>query len=437
MSKNVPEWINTLALDIYKIIQRYKAMSRFEDMVKTWAEGHEAEIDNLKTWNHKRRLHFEKTIATDVRLKNEKAGPPEQGWQFESYVQHIEQQTESGLQRSYIQGWVPPELSISAEPEITRILPLGRDHELTLAEKYTVFATVYDYGRKGTEGMPPWPWPGPDDWDKPGALSNAKRGIFFEGLCRAVSELEPDDEGWLRAILGVVEENVAEWAGVQRADLKKQTAKAASETRSERYIRWVKNHPVLSVLYVVFKGTLALGAVAGSIYAVVILVNYFGGQDEKGQIPKGRIEDQPIVSVRATVEIAIRSEEQVNARHPYNGAVLAFGKGTEALVTLSSRESQAKQMGTGEVRYSSELDMKVTDKAFKQPLSLLQQVEYAQVRFEIIPPNSDVLSGTVICIFNNNIPIQVSVSPQKMRENLITIPNINLAEVLEQPANRK
>jgi hypothetical protein len=150
-----------------------------------------------------------------------------------------------------------------------------------------------------------------------------------------------------------------------------------------------------------------------------------------------RVEDKPIVTATATVEITIRSEEQVNAHHPYQGAVLAFGKDKEALLTLSSKESHAKQMGTSEVRYSSELDMKTTDKAFKQPLSFLQQVEFAQLRFDIIPLNSVVLSGTVVCIFNNNIPIELSVPPQKMREKLIKITEVNIAEILRQHSKNK
>ena len=439
MSEHIPEWISNLALDIYSIIQQYEALPHFREMIKIWAEGHEAEIDNLKTWNHKRSLHFEKTIAADTRLKNEKAGPPKQGWQLESYVQHTEKQTESGVQRNHnlIQGWVPPELSISAEPEITRFLPLRREHELTLTEKYTVFAAVYDYGRKGTEGMPPWQWPGPDDWDKPGALSNAKRGISFEILCDTVSELGPDDEGWLRAMLDDVEADVAEWAGGQSPDLKEKTTNAVAENRTDRRIRWVKDHRLISILILFGVLVIAVGTLVEKFDSIVAFYHRVTGQQGKDQIQMERVEDKPIVTATATVEIIIRSEEQVNARQLNMGAVLAFGKGTEALLTLSSKESHAKQMGKSEVRYSSELDMKVTDKAFKQPLSLLQQVEYAKLRFDIIPPNSQVLSGTVVCIFNNNIPIELSVPSQKMREKLIAIPNIDIAEALRKHTESK
>ena len=428
MSKNIPEWITNLALDIYKIIQQYKAMPHFHEMVNKWAENREAEIDKLKTWNKQRRLHFEQTVASDPRLQDEKAGPPEQGWQFENHLQHTEKKTESGWQHNIIHGWVPRELSNSIKPEITLLLPLSRDHELTLTEEYTVLSAVYDYGRKGTQEIPPWQWPGPDNWESPDALSSAKRLLFFESLCDAVSRLEPGEEGWLRGILDVVEEDVSKWADMQLPQQKEKKYKAVSETRFGRYVRWAKNHCVISLIILLFVVLIGVGTAVEKFDSIVAFYHRVTGQ--QGQME--RLEDKPIVTATATVEIAVRSEEQVNTRHPYQGAVLAFGKGKEALLLLSSKDSTAKQMGMAEVRYSSELDMKPTDKAFKQPLSLLEQFEYAQVRFEIIPPDSEVLSGTVICIFNNNIPIELSVPSQKMLGNLITIRHIDIGEALQQ-----
>ncbi len=431
MDRNIPNWITNLALDIFKNIRQYEAMPRFQEMVNKWAEDHEAEIANEITWNKQRASHFEKNVATNDRLQNEQAGPPEDGWQFQNYVQH------TGNSHNMIQGWVPPILSTSAEPEITHLLPLTRDHELTLHEKYTILSAVYDYGRKGTEGIPPWQWPSPDEWDKPGALSNAKRGIFFEILCDAVSDLGPDDEGWLRVILEDVKKDVAEWAGGQLLYAKEQANGAVTETRLGRYVRWAKNHWLISII--IFCGLLiiAVGTVVEKFDSIVAFYNKVTYQQETDQIQTERVEDKPIVNATATVEIIISSEEQLNVRAVNRGAVLAFGKDTEALLTLSSKESMAKQMGTSEVRYSSELDMKITDKAFKQPLSFLQQVEFAQVRFDIIPPNSEVLSGTVVCIFNNNITIELSVPSQKMCDKLIKIPDVNIAEILKKHSEIK
>lgn len=430
MSEHIPEWITNLAADIYKIIQRHKALPHFQEMVNTWAEGHETEINDLRKWQEQRALHFEETIAADVRLQNEQTGPPGDGWQFQNHVQHTEKQTESGLQRSHniIQGWVPPELA--TRPEITQILPLNRDHALSLVEKYTVLATIYDYGRKGTDKLPPWKWPDLSEEQTPGTLSDAKKCLSFEVLSQSVENLVPAEENWLRIMLDNVEADLANWVGMKSIPEKQQTDIDGSETLLDRVVRRAKNKRVISIIIIVFLVITAIGTVVEKFESIVVFVRQVTGQQGETQTERG--DDQPILSATATVQIAIRSEEQVNARRPYQGAILTFGKGTEALLRLSSEASKAMQTGMDEVRYSSELHMKTTDMGFKQPLSLLQQVEYAQVKFEGIPPNSDVLSGTVICIFNSNISFELSIPPQKMRENIISIPDIGVAEALQQ-----
>ena len=434
ISKDIPNWVGILALDIYKIIQKYNAMPRFQEMVNLWAEEHEAEIRKRMEWEKRRRTYFEETVATDVGLQDKHAAPSEEGWKFELHVQRTVQESGSHLKHTSnpIWGWVPPELSTSATPEVKHILPLNREHELSLAEKYTILAGVYDYGRKGTQDPTPWQWPGSDDWHKPDALSNAERCIFFHALRESMSELEPHMEGWLRALLKTVEEDVAKWANVRLPQQKEQTAKIVSETTFDGLVRRAKNHPVISIAILVVIVLTALGTTVEKFDSIVAFCHRLAGQQQRNRGQMEMVEDQRIVTTTAKVEITIRSEEQVNARHPYNGAVLAFGKGTEALLTLSSVGSTAKQTGMGEVRYSSNLAMEATDKAFKQPLSFLQQIEYVHVRFDIIPPNSEVLSGTVVCIFNNTIPIELSVPSQKMRENFIRVSNIDFAEGLRQ-----
>lgn len=239
MNKDIPDWINTLALGIYQVIQKYDAMPRFQEMVNDWAEDHGAEVSDFLTWKKQRALHFENNVTTDVRLQDRQAGPPEDGWQFQGDVRLIEKQTESGLQSSpkLIQGWVPPELA--TRPEITRILPLSRDHVLSLVEKYAILATIYDYGRKGTAELPPWEWPDLGERQTPQGMANAMKCMGFEALCRYVEDFAPEEEGWLRAMLGEVEKDVAKWAGGQPSDLKDSVAGTVAETRTDRKIRWI------------------------------------------------------------------------------------------------------------------------------------------------------------------------------------------------------
>jgi hypothetical protein len=211
MSETIPGWITNLALDIYKIIQKYNALPHFQEMVNKWAEEHEAEIEKRKEWQNKRAHHFEQSFAENFRLLDEKAGPPEKDWQWEIHILHSFQSTVAAKEHTskIISAWVPPELSISGEPKITHILPLSREHDLNLPEKYALLTAIYDAGRRGTEEIKLWPWPGPDKWDNPNALSNAKKCMFFEGLRRDVYPLINDDEKWLRLYLNDVEKDIA------------------------------------------------------------------------------------------------------------------------------------------------------------------------------------------------------------------------------------
>lgn len=213
MGENIPKWITDLTLEIYNVIQKYNAFRRFREMVNRWGFEHEAEIERHKKWQEQRNTHFKKNLATNPRLKNERAGPPKKDWQWETSVVHRYEKTESNYQRStqIISGWVPPKLSLSAEPKITQLLPLSREHELTLSEKYTVLAAIYDRGRRGTEEIAPWKWPEPDAWNEPSALSDAKKSIFFVGLCDSVSEFTPDNKGWIRSFLKDVENDLTVW----------------------------------------------------------------------------------------------------------------------------------------------------------------------------------------------------------------------------------
>lgn len=209
MNENIPEWITKLALDIYKVVQEYKAMPHFQKMVDQWAKDRESEIDEWRTWNEQRRLHFEQTVVNDYHLQDKAINPPKQGWLFEDHIQFTGEQTPSGrCDFNIIHGWVPPELSNSKRPEITQLFPLSREHELTLIEKYTVLAVIYDYGRKGTSKIPPWQWPDLNLDQSKKTLSDAKKCLFFEGLCDSVSRLNPDNEGWLRVILCEIETDI-------------------------------------------------------------------------------------------------------------------------------------------------------------------------------------------------------------------------------------
>jgi hypothetical protein len=429
MSEEIPAWIANLALDVYKVIQKYNAMPRFQQMINEWAEEHEAEIEKHKEWESERHHHFEERVSQDPRLQNEEAGPSAKGWKFEMYVLHTYEKTAPGTERpaTMVSGWVPPELSVSAEPKITHILPLSRDHELNLPEKYAVMAAVYDYGRKGAEGAPSWQWP---DLSKPltlQELSNAKKCLFFECLCDSASKIAQDDECWLKALLTTVEEDIAKWANVKLEKVKDYTDKVTSETLVDRCIRKAKNHRVISVLIVIGIIIIGLGAVVGGLDNILSFLNerFLSHRDSEELVPD--ITDTPTLTATATVEITILSDKKGKTNHIMPGTYLAFVKGREPLLVMSSIQCRSEQMGKNSVRYTSVMSIEPTSKALNQPLSLLKQTEYVQVCLKPIPVKSHVLSAKALCVFNGNIPIEIQIPPQEMTGEIITVRDVHIA----------
>jgi hypothetical protein len=211
MSKDIPEWLTNLALDIYKFIQAHNVMPHFQKMVDKWAEQQKEESDRIKQWKDKRRRYFEEIVVSDDRLRNKSAGPPEENWQWESYIIHKYEKTESGLRHitQDVSAWVSMELSIAAEPEVRHILPLSNKYELSLAEKYAILAAIYERGRRGTEKIPLWDWPGPNHWSAPNALLNAKKCIFFEILSQSVLDISKDKEVWLRTFIDDIKKDIS------------------------------------------------------------------------------------------------------------------------------------------------------------------------------------------------------------------------------------
>ena len=129
------------------------------------------------------RIEHLRRVRADARLRDKAAGPPEDGWKWQSFA----------LPPTGIWGWVPAELAADKEPDTALPLPLppgqsGR--KLSLAEKGAVLAAFHDGWSKGAAQLNPW-----NDAPK------SRDDLPFRELIARVRQIEADDEPHLRALL--------------------------------------------------------------------------------------------------------------------------------------------------------------------------------------------------------------------------------------------
>lgn len=121
------------------------------------------------------------------------------------------------------------------------------------------------------------------------------------------------------------------------------------------------------------------------------------------------------------------------------GGYLIFVKGQKPMLTVSSQDSWARQLGDDRVFYKAIFNMDVNDSAAGKPVNKLVESEYIQIFFHKIPKGKKVLSGKAVCTLNNEIRFQIDIPeqmPEQIQEdeeskrvdnNLILVRNLNSA----------
>jgi len=137
----------------------------------------------------------------------------------------------------------------------------------------------------------------------------------------------------------------------------------------QSWLRAIREHPVKAVLFVVLIAALVL------VYGFLTETGtQFAARESSEADPL----ESPIVSATATVEVFIRSDKEVNARHMDRGGHLAFGRGSTSLLAAASSQSREQQRGGGRVMFSGKFEMDSSDAAVGEPIRSLRKSEYAR-----------------------------------------------------------
>jgi hypothetical protein len=136
---------------------------------------------------------------------------------------------------------------------------------------------------------------------------------------------------------------------------------------------------------------------------------------------------QPIRTGTATVDVVVRSSDTLNNHFMDQGGYIAFGKGNDALLLMSSIDCFAKQTGNNQVLYRGIFNLDAADKSIGKPISYLTSADYAQIGFKPMPEKSEILRGTAICTFNSTVRIELVVPPQRIPKDFIKVPDVKNA----------
>jgi len=193
MSKPEAAWVKDIASEVNGLVRQESGLTRFRKMMGQWQARHQEQMEHKRQWTKRREQHFKRLaeLPEDDPHQTDSTTPPEPGlvWEPEFCVP-------SGGKLLSIEGWVPPDLGLSREPEIEAILPLG-ERALRLDEKYTLLAAVHDCLLKGTERITPWPWP-----------DSYRKAIPYAALLSRVPDGIEDAQHELRGFLEDVKEDL-------------------------------------------------------------------------------------------------------------------------------------------------------------------------------------------------------------------------------------
>ncbi len=147
---------------------------------------------------------------------------------------------------------------------------------------------------------------------------------------------------------------------------------------------------------------------------------YFGNRVEAVAIYRA-----PLHSATSTVEVFIRSGEAYDNFFIDRGGYLAFGRGTDALLTTSAAQCHAKQTGNHRAIFRGVFTMDATDPAVGRPVLELRNAEFVQIEFLPMPKDAHVLEGRAVITINSAVRLELTIPEQQIKDGKIVIRNLH------------
>lgn len=130
---------------------------------------------------------------------------------------------------------------------------------------------------------------------------------------------------------------------------------------------------------------------------------------------------QPIASVAVLADVFIKSDQQFNNHFMDAGGWIGFGRGSKALLATNTGESIFKTIREGEVLVRGVFNSPVDGPLVGQPIPELRTAEYLQLQFKMLPPNAEVLRGTIVVTLNGTQRFEFQVPAQTATGDMILV----------------
>jgi hypothetical protein len=135
---------------------------------------------------------------------------------------------------------------------------------------------------------------------------------------------------------------------------------------------------------------------------------------------------ESINTASAKVEIIVESNDKINSHFMDRGGGVVFAKiDNTPLLNLTVSDSRGNKISDGRVKYSMHVNMPLDDIAVGMEINKIFDTKYIQILFLALPMNKKIISGKLICTFNNkvryefNIPEQKSMHISKAKGNFV------------------
>ena len=133
---------------------------------------------------------------------------------------------------------------------------------------------------------------------------------------------------------------------------------------------------------------------------------------------------QTIKAATATVEVFIASGDAINTHYMDSGGYLAFAKGQDALMVVTSLDCFGIQQGGNRLLYRGVFTLDATSSIIGKPISTLKDAEYVQIGFKPMAQKQQVLQGRAIVTVNDSVRLEFQVPAQQMTQDFIVIRDI-------------